>query len=189
MSYPPPPRGDVDIISDTINGLSPDAVEATDGWVTNRASPGKIILGDLGGIESGVRQLVRKVPLEVVEVELPSGHRLRVPTADEILRIKGYLVVRRNQTRGYLDVVALSDRCGIRHAAAVLRDIDRFCADQRAPGALGVATQLAQQLADPRPADRRTVEQLDRYKALDPRWADWGRVVRACRELAVEMAQ
>jgi len=30
-----------------------DAVEETDGWVTNRAQPGKIILGDLGGIESG----------------------------------------------------------------------------------------------------------------------------------------
>ena len=92
------------------------AVEETDGWVTNRATPGKIILGDLGGIESGVRQLIRRAPLEVTEVVLPSGHRLRVPTADEILRIKGFLVVRRNQTRDYLDVVALADRCGVAHA-------------------------------------------------------------------------
>ncbi len=30
-----------------------EAVEATDGWVTNRVTPGKIILGELGDIESG----------------------------------------------------------------------------------------------------------------------------------------
>lgn len=35
-----------------------DAIEATDGWVTNRVTPGKIILGELGDIESGVRQLI-----------------------------------------------------------------------------------------------------------------------------------
>jgi hypothetical protein len=52
-------------------------------------------------------------PLEVAEVTLPSGHVLRVPTADETLRIKGYLVVRRNQVRDYIDVAAASDRCGI----------------------------------------------------------------------------
>jgi hypothetical protein len=76
-----------------------EAVESTDGWVTNRVNPGKIILGELGDIESGVRQLIRNRPLEVTEVTLPSGHTLRVPTPDEILRIKGYLVVRRNQVR------------------------------------------------------------------------------------------
>jgi hypothetical protein len=29
-----------------------NAIESTDGWVTNRVTPGKIILGELGGIES-----------------------------------------------------------------------------------------------------------------------------------------
>lgn len=71
-----------------------EAIEATKGWVTNRVTPGKIILGKLGGIESGVRQLTRDKPLEVAEVSLPSGQVLRVPTPDEILRIKGYLIVR-----------------------------------------------------------------------------------------------
>ena len=33
-----------------------------------------------------------------------------MPTADETLRIKGYLVVRRNQVRDYIGVAALSDR-------------------------------------------------------------------------------
>ena len=164
-----------------------DAIEATEGWVTNRVTPRKIILGELGDIESGVRQLIRNRPLEVTEVTLPSGHALRVPTPDEILRIKGYLVVRRNQVRDYLDVAALSDRYGISHSAEVLSHIDSYYSDQRGPGPEGVATQLARQLADPRPADARTVEQLGRYKGLDSRWTDWGNVVDVCRRVAVEM--
>jgi hypothetical protein len=166
-----------------------EAIEATDGWVTNRVTPGKIILGELGGIESGVRQLIRNKPLEVAEITLPSGHVLRVPTPDEILRIKGYLVVRRNQVRDYLDVAALSDRAGIPHAAEVLRHIDAYYSDQRGPESEGVATQLARQLADPRPADPRTTEQLHQYKDLDPHWASWSKVTNVCRTVAVEMVQ
>jgi hypothetical protein len=113
-----------------------EAIEATDGWVTNR-----------------------------------------------------YLIVRRNQVRDYLDVAALADRYGIAHAAGVLRHIDVYYSDQRGPESQDVATQLARQLADPRPADSRTIQQLDRYKGLDERWADWSNVVGVCRSLAVEMVQ
>lgn len=164
-----------------------DAVEATDGWVTNRAAAGKIILGELGDIESGVRQLIRQVPLEVTEVTLPSGRQIRVPTPDEALRIKGYLIVRRNQVRDYLDVAALSERYGVPHAAGVLSHIDSYYSDQRSPEAEGVATQLARQLADPRPADSRTIKQLDQYKGLDARWTDWKNVTDVCRSVAVKM--
>jgi hypothetical protein len=166
-----------------------EAIEATDGWVTNRVAPGKIILSELGDIESGVRQLIRNRPLEVLDVSLPSGQVLRVPTPDETLRIKGYLIVRRNQVRDYLDVAALSDGYGIAHAADVLRHIDAYYSDQRGPQAQGVATQLARQLADPKPADARTIQQLGRYKGLDQRWTDWGNVIDVCRRLAVEMVQ
>lgn len=166
-----------------------EAIEATEGWVTNRVTPGKIILGELGDIESGVRQLIRTRPLEVVQVELPSGQILRVPTPDEILRIKGYLIVRRNQVRDYLDVAALSDRCGISNAADVLKHIDDYYSDQRGAPAQGIATQLARQLADPRPADFRATTQLDQYKQLDARWANWKNVTDVCRSVAVEMVR
>lgn len=166
-----------------------EAVEATQGWVTNRVTPGKIILGELGDIESGVRQLIRSRPLEVAEVELPSGQKLRVPTPQETLRIKGYLIVRRNQVRDYLDVAALADRYGVAHSGQVLAAIDQYYTDQRSPGAAGVATQLARQLAAPRPADQRTIRQLGSYKGLDARWADWENVTGVCRSLAVEMTR
>lgn len=166
-----------------------EAIEATEGWVTNRVTPGKIILGELGDIESGVRQLIRSRPLEVTAVELPFGQKLRVPTPEETLRIKGYLIVRRNQVRDYLDVAALSDRYGIQHSGQVLAHIDLYYTDQRGPDAQGVATQLARQLSDPRPADQRTIGQLGSYKGLDARWATWDAVAGVCRSLAVEMTR
>lgn len=148
-----------------------------------------MILGELGEIESGVRQLIRNVPLEVVEVTLPAGQVLRVPSPDETLRLKGYLIVRGNQVRDYLDVAALSDRYGISHAADVLGHIDDYYCDQRGAESAGVATQLARQLADPRPADARMIRQLGEYKGLDLRWADWKSVTDVCRSVAVEMVQ
>jgi hypothetical protein len=112
-----------------------------------------------------------------------------VPTPEETLRIKGYLIVRRNQVRDYLDVAALSDRCGIPHSAQVLARIDVYYADQRGPGVEGVATQLARQLAAPRPADQRTIGQLGSYKDLDARWTVWQNVTGVCRSLAAEMTR
>ena len=117
------------------------------------------------------------------------GGRLRVPTPEETLRIKGYLIVRRNQVRDYLDVAALSDRYGIRHSGQVLARIDEYYTDQRGPAAEGVATQLARQLADPRPADQRTIRQLGGYKGLDVRWANWETVAGVCQALALEMTR
>jgi hypothetical protein len=163
-----------------------EALEAEGEWVTNRVRPGKIILGRLGDIETGVRQLIRKRPLEIDEVVLPSGRTLRAPTPDETLRIKGFLIVRRNQTRDYLDVVALADRYGVSHAARVLSRLDEFYADQHGAGD-GVASQLVRQLADPRPADVSTLVDLPRYKGLARKWHDWSAVTTSCRALARAM--
>ncbi len=163
-----------------------EAVESQEGWVTNRVTPGKIILGELGGIETGIRQLIRRTPLELATVTLPSGHVLTAPTPEETLRVKSFLVVRRNQTRDYLDVAAMTDRCGIGRAAVALSHIDDYYADQRGTGD-SVASQLARQLADPRPRDLSTTRELHHYKNLAPRWHDWRAVVRVCRELAGAM--
>lgn len=163
-----------------------EAVESQDGWVTNRVTPGKIILGELGGIETGIRQLIRRTPLEVARITLPSGQALNAPTPEEALRVKAFLIVRRNQTRDYLDVAALADRFGTDPAARALSDIDSYYADQHGAGD-GVASQLIRQLADPRPKDLSTTRNLGQYKNLAARWQHWDAVVLACRELARAM--
>lgn len=165
-----------------------EALESEGEWVTNRVRPGKIILGRLGDIEAGVRQMIRARPLETTEIALASGRMLRVPTAEETLRIKGFLIVRRNQTRDYLDVAALADRYGIEAAAKVLARVDDYYTDQHG-GGRGVAAQVARQLGDPQPADPSTTRQLRSYRNLTPRWQDWAQVRAACRELAAAMLE
>lgn len=165
-----------------------EALESVGEWVTNRVVPGKVILGQLGDIEAGVRQLIRTRPLETTQVTLPSGGVLTVPTAEETLRVKGFLIVRRNQTRDYLDVAALADRYGLHEAAAVLAGIDDYYADQHGEGR-GVAAQLIRQLADPRPKDASVARELDAYRNLAVRWTDWGEVRAVCRQLAAEMLE
>ena len=166
----------------------PEAHESVGEWVTNRVVPGKIILGQLGDIEAGVRQLIRLRPLETTQVTLPSGGVLTVPTAEETLRVKGFLIVRRNQTRDYLDVAALADRHGLPEAAAILARIDDYYADQHG-GGRGVAAQLVRQLADPRPKDVSVTKELDAYRNLTVRWTDWVEVKAVCRQLAAEMLE
>jgi hypothetical protein len=165
-----------------------EALESEGDWVTNRVRPGKIILGRLGDIEAGVRQMIRARPLETAEVTLASGRTLHVPTAEETLRIKGFLIVRRNQTRDYLDVAALADRYGIEPAAQVLARIDDYYPDQHG-GGRGVAAQVARQLGDPQPADASTTRQLSSYRNLAPRWQDWRQVRETCRDLAASMLE
>jgi ribosomal protein S18 acetylase RimI-like enzyme len=165
-----------------------EALESEGEWVTNRVVPGKVILGQLGDIEAGVRQMIRTRPLEIARITLPSGRVLTIPTAAETLRIKGFLIVRRNQTRDYLDVAALADRYGLHEAAGVLARIDDYYVDQHGEGR-GVAAQLARQLADPRPKDASVTRQLDAYRNLAPRWTDWAEVRSVSQELAAEMLE
>ena len=162
-----------------------EAVEATDGWVTSvRASrPPMTLLGSLGGIEAGLRQLRRTRQIELTEVKVAPQQTVRVPTLPEILRIKAYLVVQRNVVRDYLDTVAHSLRIGDPDAATVLSHIDDYYAD-RSGGSDSVLTALVQRLSAPRPRDVRVTAQLASYKGLDARWHDWDAVVAACHRLA-----
>jgi hypothetical protein len=162
-------------------------LEALGDWSMTKAQPGKIILGELGGIETGVRQLLRSRPLETTDIEVRSK-RLVIPTAAEILRIKAWLALSRNQTRDYLDIVALAEGIGLDEAAVVLRAIDDYYADiNHQPEA--VVTQLVRQLADPRPRDAEVTTQLAGYKALDTRWHDWSTVKAVLADLAERIAR
>ncbi|HEY2630982.1 MAG TPA: hypothetical protein VGI26_01225 [Solirubrobacteraceae bacterium] len=162
-------------------------LEALGDWSMSRAQPGKIILGELGGIETGVRQLLRGRPLETADVEV-RGKRLVVPTAAETLRIKAWLALTRNQTRDYLDIAALAEQMGLDQAATVLAGIDDYYADiNRQPEA--ISTQLVRQLSDAQPRDAEVTTQLATYKALDPRWHDWSAVKGVLTDLAERIAR
>lgn len=161
-----------------------EALEQTDGWVTARVRQPVLILGRLEGIETGIRQLIRRRPLEVEQVAV-GRRRLKVPTLEEILRIKAWLVLRRNATRDYLDLVALADRLGP-DAARVILGMDDYYSDQMGREGRRVSTQLVKQLTDPAPYDLSEVD-LRHYRKLDRRWRDWNTVVAASRALAASV--
>ena len=163
-----------------------DALEADPEFVLNRLTAGKIILGRLDGIEVGVRQLIRERPLEVEDLELPDGSTVRVPTLDESLRIKAYMIVKRNHVRDYLDVAALSVASGTEHAAGVLARADEFYTDPKKGGG-SFAGQLVHQLGDPRPKDTTQLARLSEYKGLVRRWHDWNAVVAQLQAVAAHM--
>ena len=166
-----------------------EAVEATEGWATSvRASkPPFTIMGSLGGVEAGLRQMRRQRPLETCEIDLGDGAVVVAPTAAEALRVKAYLVVQRNVVRDYLDVVALVDHLGEDAAVEVLSNIDAYYVD-RSGEAGSVLTSLVAALADPQPRDTDVTRELPRYKGLDARWHEWEDVVAACRGLALRLA-
>ena len=130
--------------------------------------------------------MIRKAPLEVSVVEVPSEGEVTVPTIEETIRIKAFLIVRRNQTRDYLDLAALADQLGVERAAATLSRIDAYYWDQAASDD-GVASQLVRQLSDPKPADSSVIEQLESYRRLSKRWSEWNEVTGVLGDVAARM--
>ncbi len=107
-----------------------------------------------------------------------------MPTLAEICRIKAWLCLIRNATRDYLDFAALAARLGEAATVSVVITLDDYYADQIGPGGRRVATQVARQLAEPRPDDLSSVD-LTSYRKLDSRWQNWQTVADWCRRIAV----
>ncbi|HOU12825.1 MAG TPA: hypothetical protein PKZ84_06885 [Anaerolineae bacterium] len=154
-------------------------LEAVAGWKTARVKRPVQILGNLDGIETGVRQLIRSEPLETTQVEF-QGEIITLPTEAEMLRIKGALILLRNATRDYLDFVALADHLGGEGMIKALQSFDRLYPQPNQESAL---QQLQIQLSNPLPYDLEELN-LAEYKNLDPRWRDWQTVKATCADCA-----
>ena len=150
-------------------------LESVAGWTTARVTRPVQILGNLDGIETGVRQLIRQEPLEVRQIEY-QGQTIRLPTDAEMLRIKGVLILKRNATRDYLDFVALAEHLGPEKVVAALKPFDTLYPQPNEASAL---QQLQIQLAQPLPYDLEE-HHLAEYKNLDPRWHQWQTVRNVC---------
>lgn len=157
-------------------------LESVSGWQTSRIQRPVQILGSLDGILTGVRQLIRKKPLEIQTVQW-RGHAITVPTPAEMLRIKAVLILKRNATRDYLDFIAMSDKLGEAASADALRSIDRLYPQ---PNGESPLQQLVIQLANPLPYDLEETR-LNEYKRLVPQWHDWNVVRRACARCATSL--
>lgn len=145
-------------------------VEEEAGWQTKRIQPPVLILGHFQGVRTGIRQLIRSAPLETMVVR-----GLKIPTEEEMLRIKAYLIVRRNTTRDFVDFLALFDHLGLTKAVGALNPLDDLYPQSNSSNS--VTQQLCIQLAEPKPWDLSQTD-LRHYKALKEPYTDWQEVVR-----------
>jgi len=152
------------------------------GWRTARVKRPVLILGSLDGIETGVRQMIRESPLETQEVAI-GDVRLVVPTEEELLRIKGVLILKRNATRDYLDFAALAERIGPGRVTQALASLDQLYPQTSGESAL---QQLQVQLSNPIPYDLADTD-LSEYRKLHPKWHDWNRVKEVCANIAMDL--
>ena len=168
-----------------------ESLEREGDWVTNRVVYGKIILGELGGIEAGIRQLIRKKALEFQTLKI-GELSLNVPTIDEITRIKAFLIIKRNQMRDYLDFAALSDKIGILASSQIIEKLDEYYTDDTSELSVNgkpALSQLLRQLCNPQPKDYGSIEQLSDYKGVAGKWKDWDFIVEVCKSVAKEVME
>lgn len=158
------------------------ALESVAGWKTARVRRPVLVLGSLDGIETGIRQLIRDVPLETAEIEVEGGARIVVPTKAEMLRVKAVLILKRNATRDYLDFVAL---VGILGDAGTSNALQRFDELYPQPNGASPLQQLACQLSNPMPYDLEGTN-LAEYKHLVKRMQDWNVIREECIRIAAQ---
>jgi hypothetical protein len=156
------------------------ALEAVAGWQTERVQRPVLILGQLDGILTGIRQLRRTRPLETTQV---AG--LRVPTLGEMARIKAWLLVTRHTVRDYLDTVVLFERLGEAGVPAAMRPFDDI---YRQPTAASPLTEVAERLAGAMPRDVADID-LQQYRGLLAPWNDWNHVITRGRYWAQVVAR
>jgi hypothetical protein len=156
------------------------ALESVAGWRTDRIQRPVLILGQLDGILTGIRQLRRTRPLET---EVISG--LRVPTLSEMLRIKAWLLATRHTVRDYLDTVVLCERLGDEGVAAALGPFDEI---YRQPTGNSPLAEVVERLAAAAPGDLAAIE-LTTYRGLKPPWNDWMHVATRGRHWSQRVAR
>lgn len=154
-----------------------DELVRWEGWQTNRAHPPFVILGERHGVELGIRQQIRPVPLEIERVK-----GLIIPTAEETLRIKAYLAYRRRAVRDFLDIAALVDNMGKERALEALKWLNVLYEGQ---GNQTAITKFADAVHQP-PRDLNRVN-LASYRGLSAPYTDWEYVRQRCQEIGAAL--
>jgi hypothetical protein len=151
------------------------SLETAAGWRTERVQRPVLILGQLDGVLTGIRQLRRTRPLETEEI---SG--LRVPTLAEMARVKAWLLATRHTVRDYLDTVVLLERLGESGVREAMKPFDEIYRQESGTSPL---SEVVERLAKALPKDIAEID-LRRYRGLRAPWNDWQHTAARGREWA-----
>ncbi len=156
-----------------------ETLEAAAGWQTERTRRPVLILGNLDGVATGIRQLRRLRPLETETVD-----GLVVPTLAEMARIKAWMLVTRHTVRDYLDTIVLLERLGS-DVQAAMKSFDEIYRQDNGSSPL---SEVAERLAAASPSDAAEVE-LSTYKDLVAPWNGWEHLVARGRHWSSILAR
>jgi len=133
-----------------------------------------LILGNFQGIDIGIRQLIRKKPLETKEI-----YGIKIPTEAELLRIKAWLITTRNAVRDYADFIALCDGMQKKQILDAMSTFDEcYLYDAEKS-----SSQLIRLLSVAQPYDLSGVD-LKIYKGIEKPYNSWEYVKERCAEVA-----
>jgi hypothetical protein len=163
-----------------------DFLEGRDDWETARIHPPKLILGNFQGVETGIRQLRRNIPLETETIDI-HGKKITLPTIPEMLRTKAWMIISRNTVRDYIDFVALSKHMGMEKTVDVLKDFDSYYSDLIRGQKASPIVQLIRQLAEPKPGDLDQIDLLQ-YKGIQSPYDSLENILSICGDLSVALA-
>jgi hypothetical protein len=166
---------DVDCVSPFLRerfAETAESLETWDGWMTIRKQPPHFILGKRGGIELGVRQSRRAVPLQTTSIQ-----GMAVPTLREMLRVKAFLMTERRATRDYVDFVALASRLD---QDSTLNALGYLNCVYEAGGAGQTAVTSFAEACENQPLDLQAVP-LGSYRGLRSPYTHWSFVAEICR--------
>ena len=170
----------VDVVTPQLNARF-EEVKATlaawEGWRTNRLNPPVLILGEHGGVELGVRQLRRRVPLQT---ETVSG--LLIPTAAEMLRVKAFLLTDRRSTRDFVDTAALVHHLGADASMKAMLVFNLVYGDRTPQTWISAFAEACES----EPVDAAAVS-LAAYKGLRAPFTDLTFIVETCRRLGRQL--
>ncbi len=149
-------------------------------WEEARARRPVLILGSLEGIEVGYRQLRRPMPLETTEIDLPEG-KLTIPTLEELLRIKAFLLYERNFTRDFFDFAELACLFTTEQAVEALTVLDEKFGWEKQPS---VILEVIKCLVNPNPHDFEDAKHgFEQLRFLKPKLKTWAEVTSKCEEI------
>lgn len=161
-----------------------DKLSESKEWKTARLQRPVLILGSINDCEVGFRQSLRTLPIETVKVETRFGD-LEIPTLDEMIGMKAFLLYKRNALRDYLDFAALAECTTDNEVLGSLMKLDERYGELQTHS---LRLDVSRSLVNPEPVDLEGTD-ISRYKSLSPEWYDWTRTSDICRKFGFMLGE
>ncbi len=154
-----------------------DKLSESEEWKTARLKRPVLILGSINNCEVGFRQSLRTLPIETVKVETQFGD-LEIPTLDEMIGMKAFLLYRRNALRDFLDFAALAECTTETEVISSLMKLDERYGELQTNS---LRLEVSRSLVNPEPVDLEGTD-ISHYRSLSSEWHGWNRTVDICKK-------